>query len=530
MTFWRIGGSVISLLTFLGVVDSVSGAEVGAEPTRARGVVFHDANDNQVFDQADKPLAGIRVSNGREIATTNESGQYELTVDDDTILFVLKPRGWRTPLDEANLPRFYYIHKPNGSPESQFPGVAPTGPLPASVDFPLYPQDEPDKFQAVLFGDTQPRDKREIEYLANDVVQELIGTKAAFGVTLGDIVFDNLDLLEPMAQTIGVLGIPWYNVIGNHDLNFEAQHDRHSDETFERVFGPPYYSFDYGPTHFLVLDDVEWLIDSRNGRGTYRGGIGTEQLEFIRNDLAGVPDDQLVVLMMHIPLPGVQDRQELYRLIEKRRFCISISGHTHTHEHRFITRDDGWQGPEPHHHIVNVTACGSWWRGAPDERGIPHATMTDGGPNGYSVITFDGTDYTLDYKAAGRDRDYQMQIHAPGFVSLAEASKTEVLVNVFNGSQRSTVEMSVDDGQWITMKQAAVEDPAYRRLYDIDQQLADNPWIDLSKPHPSTHIWAANLPDGLGTGLHLIKVRTVDMHGREFTAKRIFRIERTASP
>ena len=226
------------------------------ETTIARGTVFHDANGNQQFDADEKPLPGVRVSNGKQIVTTNHLGRYELTVDDDTILFVIKPRGWRTVLDEDNLPRFYYIHKPFGSPVSKFDGVAPTGPLPDSIDFPLYPQQEPQQFQAILFGDPQPRDVKEVEYIAHDVIEELIGTEAAFGVTLGDIVFDDLSVFKPLNKSIALLGIPWYNVIGNHDLNFDARDDSHSDETFERIYGPAYYSFDYGPVHFLVLDDV----------------------------------------------------------------------------------------------------------------------------------------------------------------------------------------------------------------------------------------------------------------------------------
>ncbi len=493
-------------------------------PTFAKGIVFHDRNGNRSYDDGESPLPNVRVSNGRDIVTTDQDGQYQLTVGEDTILFVIKPRGWRTPLSQSKLPRFYYIHKPAGSPEVRYGGVAATGPLPESVDFPLYPQEEPDKFQAILFGDPQPRDQKEVEFLAHDVVEELIGTKAAFGVTLGDITFDNLSLFESEAQTIAVLGIPWYNVIGNHDINFEAQHDRHSDETFERVFGPSYYSFEYGPTHFLVLDDVEWLVDGEKNEGHYRGGIGEQQLAFIRNDLAGVPASQLVVLMMHIPINAVHDRQDVYRLIEQRPFCLSISGHTHTHEHRFITDKDGWRGPKPHHHIVNVTACGSWWRGSPDERGIPHATMSDGGPNGYSIISFDGQQYTLDYRAAGRGKEYQMQIHAPEEIPAGESNNSQILVNVFNGSERSTVKMRLDKGEWMDMKQVAIEDPAYRKAFDSDQQLPDNPWLDLPKPHASTHIWAAPFPPDLGTGMHVIQVHCTDMHGREFTARRVVRI------
>ena len=93
-----------------------------ADRRQAVGVAFHDANGNRRFDAGEKPLPGVRVSNGREIVATDEQGRYELPVDDDTILFVIKPRGWMTPLDEMNLPRFYYVHKPAGSPPLKYAG------------------------------------------------------------------------------------------------------------------------------------------------------------------------------------------------------------------------------------------------------------------------------------------------------------------------------------------------------------------------------------------------------------------------
>ncbi len=40
---------------------------------------------------------------------------------------------------------------------------------------------------------------------------------------------------------------------------------------------------------------------------------------------------------------------------------------------------------------------------APDEKGIPHTTMRDGALNGYSVFTFDGQKYDIEFHApAGR--------------------------------------------------------------------------------------------------------------------------------
>ena len=299
-----------------------------------------------------------------------------------------------------------------------------------------------------MFGDPQPRNQEEVDYISHDVVEDLIGTDASFGVTLGDIVFDDLDMFGPQAHVISTLGIPWYNVVGNHDLNFDSKDDLHSDETFERHFGPNYYSFDYGPVHFLVLDDVRWYVDGEHPNGTYRGGLGEEQMAFVRRDLQLIPENQLVVLMMHIPLIDVADRHELYRLIEKRPFCMSISAHTHTHEHRYITKEDGWRGPQPHHHIVNVTVSGNWWQGAPDERGIPHATMRDGAPNGYSVLSFDGHEYKMEFQAAGRPADYQMEITLPEVVSPQQLSSTFVYANVFNADRNAKVEYRINKSDW----------------------------------------------------------------------------------
>lgn len=503
-----------------------------AEQSIAKGIVFHDANKNHKFDEGEKPVPKVKVSNGKEIVATGEDGRFEIPVGDDTIIFVIKPSGWRTPLTKEKLPQFYYIHKPNGSPKLEYEGVKPTGPLPESIEFPLYPQKEPDQFRAVMFGDPQPRDQKEVDYIAHDVVEELVGTDASFGVTLGDIMFDDLRLFRPLASAIALIGIPWYNVIGNHDINFDAKSDQHSDETFESVFGPSYYSFDYGPVHFLVLDDIQWYLPKPGGKGRYRGGLGKTQMEFIRNDLKMIPDDQLVVLMMHIPLVDVLDRHELYRLIEKRPFCMSISGHTHHHEHRFIKREDGWMGAEPHHHVINVTVSGSWWSGSPDERGIPHTMMADGAPNGYSIISFDGTKYTIDFKAAARPKDYQMNIHAPESVSIDELAKTTVYANVFNGSERSKVQLRVGKGKWIKMERTVEQDPLLKAIAEEEKSILARykkdeqpPWRKLSNPKASPHLWRATLPAKLSSGVHLIQVRATNINGQLVNGRRVIRVK-----
>lgn len=491
----------------------------------AHGIVFEDRNQNGVRDTGERGLPAVAVSNQREVRLTDSEGKWSLPYDEDTVFFVIKPTGWATPLDENQLPQFYYIHKPGGSPaDFEYKGVEPTGPLPKLIEFPLHRQREPDRFRTIFFGDPQPRTQDEVDYIAHDAIAELIGTDAKFGVTLGDIMFDRLELFDSSNANVALIGIPWYNVIGNHDINQEAKVDSDSDETFMRYFGPPYYSFDYGPVHFIVLDDVEWGHREGSSR-KYHGGLGPEQIDFVKNDLELVPEERLVVLMMHIPLGDIGNRSELYRLIEHRPHTLSLSGHTHWQAHQYIGEEDGWMGDEPHHHIVTVTVSGSWWKGAKDEQGVPHATMRDGAPNGYAIVTFDGTGHTFDFKAARQPATYQLSVFTPDEVAAGDLSQTYVYANVFNGSEKSEVRMRLGDhGDWVSLKKVEEFDPQYVAIRDREISSNPNGKRHLNAPVPSAHLWKASLPTRLGVGSHLIYVEASDAYGRVHKAQRLVRV------
>lgn len=498
----------------------------GQGPKTARGLVFDDRNGNSVHDAGEPGLREVRVSNGRAVVRTNADGRYELPVDDDTTLFVIKPRDWASPVDNLNLPRFYYHHKPNGSPKLKYPGVEPTGPLPESIDFPLIRRPEPDTFKVVVFGDTQPRDIKEIEYLAHDVIEEVIGVEAAFGLSLGDLVFDRLELFQPLNEAVAQIGFVFYNILGNHDIDYTAPSDELSDETFERHYGPSYYSFDYGHAHFVVLDDVLWHPPNGDQKGHYTAGLGEKQMTFLRNDLALVPKEKLVILTMHIPILEIEERAEIYRLLAEFPHNVSFSAHWHVHRQWFLDKDDGWPAPTPHHHTTFVTTCGSWWSGAPDELGIPHTTMRDGAPNGWATVTFDGTDYRVEYQAARRPANYQMNIHTPEAVPAGQTAETDVLVNVFAGSERSTVEMRLDrGGEWVKLAPTQREDPYFAALKAAEEGDHPPPGRKLPRAEHAPHLWVAKLPADLSRGTHLIEVRTTDMFGQTYTGRRIFRVE-----
>lgn len=499
-------------------------AWTAAAQTTAQGVVFHDRDADGTLDAGEEGIEGVCVSNGRDVARTDAEGRWSLPAGDDTIFFVVKPSDWAVPVDGDNVPRFYYIHKPAGSPKLEKAGVAPTGPLPESIDFGLRPVPEPRRFTAVFFADPQARGLEQVGYIAHDVVPELVGTDAGFGVTLGDIVADDPELCTEINAVVGRIGIPWYSLPGNHDTNRDTRDDRYSDETLERIYGPGTYAFEYGGAAFVALDSVFVKPD----RG-YEGRFTADQLAFVRNYLAAVAPEKLVVLMMHIPLPACANRNEMLALLESRPHAFSISGHAHEQSHRFLGEAQGWRGAEPHHHYVAGAVSGCWWCGAIDEAGIPHATMNDGVPNGYNLLDVDGNTYKLRFKAARRPADYQMNVYLPDEIAQAQAGSTELLVNVFAGSERSKVEYRIgDDGAWLPLEQTTGRDPACQRMYE--QSAAFTPEMEeqlgckMDEPSRTSHLWKGMLPAELPSGTHRVTVRATDMFGQTCEAHRIIRV------
>jgi hypothetical protein len=541
------GAASLSLPVLTSPVHAAEGSKEGQADKQAQvtGFVFEDTDRSGKRGPKERGIPNVLVSNGKDVAKTDANGRYTLPLEDECVIFVIKPVGYSVPIDaETMLPRFYYIHQPKGSPadiDFRYQAIAPTGPLPASVDFPLHRQEEPDKFDVVLFTDPQPESEIEIDFIRDDVVNGVIGTKAAFGITTGDIMFDDLSMYPRYLRIIAQIGLPWYNIGGNHDFNFEAPDAKYSRETFKRFFGPRYYAFEYGPALFLMLDNVEYLgADPTKPRmsGKYQGHIGERQLAFVANVLKDVPQDRLVVVTMHIPLKtylGTEthqntiDRAELLKLLGERP-QVSFSGHTHTTEHHYLGSDDGNPSPKPHHHHVMTAVSGSWWSGPFDHRGIAVADSRDGSPNGFHILSIDGATYTTRFCPANEPNDKQMRITLEWAhhrtkelngefrlgrllgspIDKANVYATDVVVNFFDGGPKSAVVYKIGDRPPVKMASKVRPDPFVEEEYARNEE-TKKPWV---KAEPSSHIWVARLPADLAAGTHCIKVSAVDEYGR----------------
>lgn len=499
----------------------------------ASGTVYLDVNGNGKRDRNEKGIKNVPVSNGRDVVLTDLNGKYSIPIKEHDVIFVIKPSEYNLPVNMLNLPQFYYIHKPNGSPELKYKGSKPTGALPKAIDFPLLPGNYAENFTILAFGDPQPSDIIQIDYFNRKVVSELENsTQFAFGITLGDNVDDDLGLFDNMNRVTSKVGIPWFNVVGNHDINFDVTVPNFAYETFTATYGPTTYAMNYGKVHFINLNNV--IYPNPRSYGNYIGGISEEQFQFLENSLKLVPKDHLVVLFMHIHMFDVPDwgetfrhadRQRLFELLQDYPQTLSLSAHMHTQRHHFFYESEGWLQDNPHHHFNVGTTSGNWWLGELDENGLPDATMQDGTPNGYATIYFNGNEYEIDYFVSGAPKDYKMNIYAPKVVPHGKNFRGELFVNFFNGSDKCKLQFRVNDGEWIDMRKVIEPDPSYFAIthkWDMSEELLSG--VRPLNPVNSMHLWKARVPSNLPEGEHIIEVKATDMFGREFRANKTYKL------
>ena len=95
-----------------------SGPVLAANASTVSGFVYENRSSVPGRQAGDPGISGVLISNGRDVVKTDAAGRYVLPIDDESIIFVLKPTGYAVPVDEDMLPRFYFIHQPAGSPQN----------------------------------------------------------------------------------------------------------------------------------------------------------------------------------------------------------------------------------------------------------------------------------------------------------------------------------------------------------------------------------------------------------------------------
>ena len=521
------------------------------------GTVFEDRNGNGRQDGAEPGLPGVKVSDGVAIASTDERGAYALPVVDGRSSFVIKPAGYDVPMRGNGLPDYWRNVQRLAGPTLKYGGIAAA--FPGCRDFALLvAKPSPERkarLDVLVFADPQVKSMADVDYYRRDIIDPAMqqgaidmahgfgrfyfsGGAADLGLSLGDIVHDDLSLYPALNAQTARLGVPWLHVAGNHDLDFDAVRDEESLLSFRHAYGPDTFAWEEPEATFVVLDDVIYLPGQSP---SMVGGLREEQFAFLERYLPSLPAERLLVVAVHIPLfdaaPGREtfrhaDRARLFALLRGFPKVLLLIGHSHAQRHVFHDAASGWHGDTPLHEYNVGAACGAFWSGAKDAAGIPDATMSDGTPNGHARLTVKaGGAYGLSWHPARLSDESSattaaMHLHAPRVLRRGAYPAWGVYANVFMGRDDSRVEYRLDGGPWRPMRRVQQPDPRLLAENARDDAAAGLRGYSRSpEATPSPHLWRGALPTDLAIGDHRVDVRAFDAWQGEQRAATGYRLD-----
>jgi len=424
------------------------------------------------------PIADAVLSDGFEVVKTNANGQYTIQLNDKSeFLFLSTPSGYDFKTDV-------------GSVNRQYENLGARN----EINFKLTKlKQSDDKHHFIIWADPQVKNKKDVAQMMETSVPDVkrllkeIGAKElVHGIGVGDLVWDNLPLFDDYNKAVEQMGIPFFQCLGNHDMDYRLGGDETSDRTFKKYYGPTYYSFNRGKAHYIVLDDVRYLGEDRK----YDGYITEEQLAWMEKDLQYVPKDNLVIINTHIPVHNsVKNNEAFYKILTTFTNVHVMSGHTHYN--RNVIRD----GVFEHNHGA---VCGAWWTGP---------ICSDGAPRGYGVYEVTGKQLKWYYKGTGLDRKYQVSIDVERLTG-----NNRIIANVWNHDPEWKVECFLD-GVLTPMEMMKGFDPEAVRLYLGDKLPASRPFAE---PTRTEHLFMTHCSSSVKT----VKIVATDRFGEQFTAEK----------
>lgn len=440
-------------------------------------------------------LAGVVVSDGVEVVTTDEKGIYYLpSKKEKDFTFISVPSGHEVETNTV-LPVFY----------KHFEAAVD---VVETINFELKPVNN-DKHVVLALGDMHLANRNnDVSQFQKgflpDAAQSITKYKnegyKVYGLTLGDMTWDAywysskygfaqyLDLVKGM-------GIPIYHTMGNHDNDPYIDSDWLAEGSFRKSLGPTYYSFNIGKIHYIVLDNIEY-INTGGTQGTlgsrdYNSTLVAAQVEWLKKDLATITDKSTpVVVSMHIQLnkaPSVNETAslnlsnaiELINAFNGFTDVNFITGHTHVcyaYENRegFMEHNSG-------------AVCATWWWTGKDGYAGNHICK-DGSPGGYAIWKFNDRNYQWRYKSIGYGENYQFRAYDLNKVHITTAkfapkaseadmktysaeyanpnTNNEILVNVWGYDKRWKVEMLENGTTPLAVTRVSVLDPLHVVSYE----------------------------------------------------------------
>ncbi|MFV0272171.1 MAG: PQQ-binding-like beta-propeller repeat protein [Macellibacteroides fermentans] len=269
------------------------------------GYVFVDANWNGILDKGERRLEGVSVSDGLHVVKSDKSGFFSLPGHQrERFVTITTPSGYKTEndyyrrIEKKNAVFYFGVHPHQGS-------LAKNG-----------------SHRFMHISDTEIKDVNGNDDWVNNLKNYASNQKVDFIIHTGDICYEKGLQSHIRLMNTTNMDVPVYYCIGNHDL----VKGNYGEELFESLYGPAFYSFDAGNTHYIVTP-----ILSGDNRPEY---TKEDVYRWLKNDLAQIKSGTPIIIFNHSLLTtgddfiyGINDSEQIN--LNEHNLKAWIYGHLH---------------------------------------------------------------------------------------------------------------------------------------------------------------------------------------------------------
>lgn len=424
----------------------------------------------EVVDEKGNPIAGVVVNDGVNFTLTDEKGRWSLPTDTAVSKFI-----------SISVPSEYELPQRDGLADGFY--IPAVKALKGGNVFHLKHRKRRVKaFTYIAISDPQVLNDDELRRWTKETIVDLKAVaedkgrkREVIGMTLGDLVFDNMPLYGPYKESMKNLGMTVFQCIGNHDFDrryadlhrVEYGSSTYGEMRYNEYFGPTDYSFNIGDVHVVTMKNIDY-----RGKGRYVEALTDEQLEWLRKDLSLVPSDKVVFLNMHAAGWNTLENEGNVRNADKLAEILAghdthvFCGHTHFSQNVIVS-------PRLYQHNIGA-ACGAWWAGDVNRCGSP---------NGFLIVDVKGKKVKWHYKPTGAAVDNQFRVYLPG---IFRGQEGYVVANVWD----------YDDDCQVSWEEDGVKRGAMERFTATDQRYYDQLKNHDGETAKTSHLFRATPSQG----------------------------------
>lgn len=482
-----------------------------------------------VVESAEGPIANVVVSDGIKTTTTDADGVYQLASDKQLgYVFISVPSGYDCQL--------------NGVFPDHYRKTISAASVPENQSFMLTKVDQ-SNYKILFLGDmhiasrSANNDLGQFRKVASDINAYSKTLGKVYAITLGDMTWDLYWYSQSFApsdyaKTINEVlsGLPIFHTIGNHDNDMRAIGNRNAKNPFAASVAPPYYSFNIGDIHYIMLDNVDCsTYVGDESRNHIEGQIYDPQWAWLAEDLKYVSKDTPIFVMMHVPVfsttgvnkfgKNMKDCDKLLNAFNGYKEVHYVTGHTHR-SYNIVPENEITGGRNIYEHNLSAI-CSDWWWSGNLTPGLLQAT--DGTPSGYGVWTISGKNIKWIYKCAGKDENFQFRTYDLNNIVFTkdkdvpeltnanmikqwnditaaytgkQVGKNEVLINAWQLNSRWTCTVKTVDGKDLPVTAVSAYDPC-QILANATQRMnsASCTSAPIGTPQNRHHFYKVVAPD-----------------------------------